>query len=199
MDLLIGTTNQGKLRELRQLLDSAPVRLLSLSDVGLATLDVPENHDTYEGNARDKAIAYARASGMPALADDTGLEVDALGGRPGVHSARYAQGADQNRYIKLLGELEGVPDAQRTARFVCVFVVAQPNSDDLLSVRGVVEGMIAHQPILGAEGFGYDSVFIPQGYSTSLATLPLEEKNSISHRGDAARKLIPLLSNLGQG
>jgi XTP/dITP diphosphohydrolase len=195
MDLLIGTTNKGKLREYKALLAEAPVKLLMLEDVGLSAFDVEENGDTIEANAIIKARAYANAGGLAALGDDTGLEVDALGGRPGVHSARYGS-SDRERCEKLLGELGHVPDEKRTARFACVLAIAFPQQENLMTVRGVVEGRIAWSMGGGSEGFGYDSVFIPDGYDITWSAIPLAEKNRISHRGEAAKQLLPLLKNL---
>ncbi len=192
MDLLLGTHNKGKLREYKALLAEASVNLLMLDDVGLSAFDVEETGNTFEANAALKAQAYANASRLPAMADDTGLEVDALGGRPGVYSARYGS-SDRERCEKLLAELANVPDDERTARFVCVIAVAQPQTDKLLTVRGTVEGRISQAIGGGNEGFGYDAVFIPDGYDVTWSAIPLAEKNRISHRGVAARKLIPLL------
>ena len=199
MDLLIGTSNPGKLREISAYLSGLNLRFLSLRDAGLESLDIEEPFETFEANAEHKARAYAQASGLAALADDTGLVVDALGGRPGVYSARYASGADQNRYLKLLGELEGVPDERRTARFVCAMAVVDPRTHAVETRRGTVEGRIAQAPSSGTEGFGYDAVFIPNGYNVTLAEIPLAEKNGISHRGDALRQLIPVLDRWSRG
>lgn len=197
MDLLIGTGNPGKLREYRVLLADLPVKLYSLEDVNLNSVDVDEPHDTYEGNAVHKGRIYAQMSGMPTLADDSGLEVDALGGRPGVYSARYAGGGDRDRYTKLLGELEGVPDEKRTARFQCVVALVFPDDRAPISVLGKVEGRIAHQPTEGgAVGFGYDFVFIPEGFDQALSALSMSEKNHLSHRGNAIRAMIPHLQAL---
>jgi non-canonical purine NTP pyrophosphatase (RdgB/HAM1 family) len=174
------------------------VKLLMLEDVGLSAFDVEETGDTLEANAIIKARAYANASGIAALGDDTGLEVDALGGRPGVYSARYGS-SDRERCEKLLGELASVAEEARTARFACVIaVVLAQEESPLIAVRGVVEGRIAYAMGGGSEGFGYDSVFIPEGYNITWSALPLIDKNRISHRGEAAKKLIPLLKNLAQ-
>ncbi|MEO8397217.1 MAG: non-canonical purine NTP pyrophosphatase, partial [Chloroflexota bacterium] len=170
--LLIGTSNPGKLREYAVLLADLPARLLSLRDAGLDSLDVEEPFETFEENAAQKARVYAKASGLLALADDTGLMVDALGGRPGVYSARYGGPTDRDRYLKLLGEMESVRDDQRTARFVCVCAVADPSGERLESARGTVEGRIARAPGDGTEGFGYDAVFVPDGYSAVLSAIP---------------------------
>lgn len=194
MDLLIGTSNPGKLREYNIILAEVPqIRLLSLRDVGLESLDIEEPFDTFAQNAIHKAKAYAQTSGLPAFADDSGVVVDALDGRPGVYSARYGGPTDRDRYMKLLGELEGVEDARRTARFVCIAALAQPNRDEVETAEGVVEGKIAFAPGENINGFGYDAVFIPQGYNAVFSTLPPDEKNGISHRGRAAAGLIPAL------
>lgn len=196
MDLLIGTSNAGKLREYAVLLRELPVKLLSLRDVGLNSLEVEEPYETFEENAAQKARVYAKASGLIAVADDTGLVVDALGGRPGVYSARYGGPTDRDRYLKLLGELVNVPDDQRTARFVCVTAAADPSGEHVASGRGTVEGWIARAPGEGTEGFGYDAVFVPDGYSVCLSAIPMAEKNQIGHRGRAARALIPALKQM---
>jgi XTP/dITP diphosphohydrolase len=196
MQLLIATSNPGKVREYQTLLAAAPVSLLGLKDVGLADMEVAEDGDTLEINASIKARAYAQASGLTALADDTGLFVDALGGAPGVYPARYG-GPDLSmaqRRQKLLAALGDTPDAQRTARFVCVIAVAQ--GDRLELVRGVCEGRIAWTEDDGPEGFGYDALFIPQGYDLPWSRIPLAEKNQISHRGQAARLIVPILQAL---
>jgi XTP/dITP diphosphohydrolase len=195
MDLILGTHNKGKLREFQALLAEAPVKLLLLADVGLADFDVDETGTTIEANAQLKAQGYADASNMLTMADDTGLEIDAMDGRPGVYAARYGN-SDRDRCEKVLAELANVPDEKRTARFVCAIVVAKPNSEPLISVRGTVEGRIAHAIASGNTGFGYDPIFIPDGYEVTLAELPSGEKNKISHRGRAAQVLIPLLKRL---
>jgi len=200
MDLLIATSNPGKLREYELLLAGIPLRLLNLRDVGLDKLAVDENADTVAANAEIKAQAYVRASGLLTLADDTGLMVDALGGAPGAFPARY--GGDgltmAQRRQKLLKELEGVPDERRTARFACVIVLAYPQTMTTTSASGVCEGRIAQQEDVGGHGFGYDAVFIPKGYDMPWSRMPMEEKNRISHRGEAARQLIPILERLAR-
>lgn len=201
MDLLIATTNPGKVREYEILLAGAPLRLLSLKDVGLAEMDVDESGATLEENASIKAKAYARASGLVALADDTGLFVDVLDGAPGVYPARYGgPGLTMpQRRARLLSELAGVPDEQRTARFACVIAVADPRADALQLVRGVCEGRIAQADDPdGREGFGYDAIFISAGYDVPWSRVPEEEKNRISHRGQAARLAIPILIALAE-
>jgi XTP/dITP diphosphohydrolase len=195
--LLIGTNNPGKLREYRQMFAADPalahIAVVSLSEVGLGDFDVDEPFETFEENARHKAIAFAARAGLPAIADDSGLQVDALGGRPGVYSKRYAPGTDADRCTKLLGELVDVPDAARTARFVCVTVGATPDGR-LIESRGVVEGHIAHAPGENSNGFGYDPIFIPEGMERAFSALPPEEKNRLSHRGRALAALLPQLA-----
>lgn len=189
--LLIGTTNKGKLREFEAILGELTadgVTLTNLRDVGLDSLELDEPYATFADNARHKAVWYARETGLIALADDSGLVVDALDGRPGVYSARYAPGSDADRIRKLLGELEGVPDEKRTARFVCALAVVDPASGRAVEAKGVVEGRIAHEPT-GTGGFGYDPIFIPEGSAISLSAMG-EEKHAISHRGRAARAAL---------
>lgn len=194
--LLLGTSNPGKLREFGVLLAELPVRLLSLRDAGLESLEVEEPYETFTENAIHKARVYADASGLPAFADDSGLNVDALGGRPGVYSARYGGPTDRDRYMKLLGELVKVSDDQRTARFVCVSAVVDAQRDIVETAEGVVTGRIARAPGDPTNGFGYDAVFVPDGYDVVFSELPSGEKNAISHRGRATRGLIPALRRL---
>ncbi len=184
--LLVATTNPGKLVEYQALLSNLPVELLYLHDVGIVE-EIPETGTTFEANAALKADGYARLSGLPTLADDSGLEVDALGGEPGVYSARYGDvGSDSERTDLVLSKLEGVPDAQRTARFVCVIVVTLPDGSHI-EARGTVEGTITYAP-RGTNGFGYDPIFgLETG--TTMAELPPPEKNMISHRAEAARAI----------
>jgi XTP/dITP diphosphohydrolase len=201
MDLLIGTHNQGKLREYQTLLADASVRVLGLDDVGLDTLDVDETGTTFEENARQKALAYAQASGLLALADDTGLVVDALDGRPGLHSARYGPPGldDRGRRQHLLVEMEPVPDERRSAHFACVIVIADPSGGETYAASGSCAGHIARQDDTdGEHGFGYDAIFVPDGYDKPWSRVTKAEKNSISHRGKAARKLIPVLKQLAE-
>ncbi len=200
VNLLVGTQNPGKQREYRDLLADLPVHWLSPADVGLADFTPEESGAMFEENARCKALAYARVANLPTLADDSGLEVDALGGAPGVLSARYAgpDATDEARYHKLLTDLAGVPDSRRTARFVCVVALALPTGE-VYTARGVLEGSIGRQP-RGTEGFGYDPVFVlPDG--RHLAELPAAEKHIISHRGRALQafkpRLLDLLAALG--
>lgn len=198
MKLLIATHNQGKKREYARLLCGLGLELTTLNEVGIHT-DVVEDGATYSENALLKARTYAALSGMLTLADDSGLEVDALGGAPGVHTARYAgAGADdRQRYSLLLHNLQGVPDAERTARFRCVIALAWPNGRTAV-VEGTCEGRIAHEP-RGANGFGYDPVFFVPEHDCTMAELPEEVKNRISHRARAAEAARALLAPSVQG
>ena len=189
--LLIATTNPGKLVEYQALLSDLPVELIYLRDVNI-TEEIPETGTTFEANAHIKADGYAHLSGIATLADDSGLEVDALNGDPGVYSARYGdRNSDQERTELVLAKLAGVPAAQRSARFVCVIVVALPNGTHF-EARGTIEGTITEAP-RGDHGFGYDPIFeIANGMTT--AELPPHEKNMISHRAAAARQIRPQLA-----
>ena len=193
--LLVATHNKGKLREYKALLQDLPVTLTYLDEVGIHE-DVPETGKTFAENAIQKARAYAAMSGLLTLADDSGLEVDALGGAPGVHSARYAgPGAtDEDRIQKLLRELDGVPPDKRTARFRCVIAVATPEGQ-VYTADGAVEGVIIDTP-RGSHGFGYDPVFFLPERGKTMAELPPEEKNRISHRARAAEAIKPVLKRL---
>lgn len=198
MDLLIGTSNVGKLHEYEALLNGLPVRLLNLRDAGLADMEVAEDATTLEENALLKVKAYSQASGLVTLADDTGLFVDALDGAPGVYPARYGGPGltMQQRRQKLLGELQGVPDLQRTARFKCVIALADPRTEKHHTVAGMCEGHIAQVESEGGSGFGYDALFMPEGYAVTWGHVPLQEKNRISHRGQAARLMVPILQSM---
>lgn len=193
--LLIATGNPGKLREFRELLAGLPAQLVSLRDLGITT-EAPESGDTYTENACFKACFYARAAGLLTLADDSGLDVDALGGQPGVQSARYGGPGldDAGRVQLLLRNLKGVPPSQRTARFVCVLALAGPGVP-AQTVRATVEGLITSEP-RGEGGFGYDPVFYVPDLGQTLAEAPLHVKHSLSHRGRAARMALPLLQRL---
>jgi XTP/dITP diphosphohydrolase len=194
--LLVATHNPGKMREYRQLLQDVPLDLVSLDDLGIAE-DVDETGNTFAENAWLKAHTYARLSGLLTLSDDSGLEVDALGGEPGIHSARYGGDScatDEDRVKLLLSKLEQVPWDQRTARFRCVIAV-DGLAGRQVSVVGSVAGMIQYEP-RGDEGFGYDPVFYLPSYQQTMAQLPLAEKNRISHRSDAARKSVEILKKL---
>jgi XTP/dITP diphosphohydrolase len=192
--LLLATTNRHKLDEYRAILSDLPFTLLSLHDIQL-DMDVEETGTTFRENAELKARAYAHASGMLSLADDSGLEVDALGGAPGVYSARFAglEATYQERFDILLAQLRDVPAEQRTARFRCVISLAEP-SGYLRSVDGTIEGVIADAP-RGKNGFGYDPIFLVPALGKTTAELTPEHKNQISHRGRAARLARELLEH----
>ena len=190
--LLIATHNPGKVREYQEILAGLPLELTYPAQEGLH-IEVAETGESFAENARLKAAAYARASGLLTLADDSGLEVDALGGEPGIHSARYAgRGAsDEERYQLLLEKLQGVPWEERIARFRCVIAVATPDGQ-VHTAEGTCEGIIAFEP-RGEHGFGYDPVFYFPEYGMTMAELPPEAKNKISHRARAAQKAREIL------
>ena len=190
--LLLATNNRGKIAEFRQLLEGCGWQLVTPAELGL-DLQVEETGQSYAENATIKAVEYARASGLAALADDSGLEVDALGGRPGVLSARYAgpDRTDRERVQALLQELEGVPDDERTARFRAVIAIAWPDGEVVL-VEGTVEGRIGREP-RGESGFGYDPIFLLPQRGVTVAQFTPDEKHAVSHRGEAARKAREVL------
>lgn len=194
VELLIATNNFGKLNEFVTLFGSLPARLVSPADLGLE-LEVAETGASYDQNARLKAEAFARASGRIAIGDDSGLEVDALGGAPGLYSARYAGpgASDADRRAKLLHELRQVP-VPRPARFRCAIAVARP-AGQIEIFEGTCEGEISLDE-RGSNGFGYDPVFFLPDYQRTLAELPAEVKNRISHRGRAAQAARPYLAEL---
>ncbi len=184
---VVATGNAGKLAEMRALLAGVPIELRGLGEVpGIA---LPPEGDDYAANAIAKAEVASRVTGLPAIGDDSGLEVDALGGRPGAQSARYGGAGldDAGRVALLLRELDGVPAQRRTARFVCVVALAVPGGETL-AVRGVCEGRILDAP-RGRGGFGYDPIFAPEGRPVSMAELAAAEKNALSHRGRAVAAL----------
>ena len=193
--LLIATNNPGKVAEFRALLECCGWTLVTPQEVGIQ-LDLDETGQTYLENATMKAVAFAKASGLTALADDSGLEVDALDGRPGILSARYAgpDRTDAERASELLKELAGVADEDRTARFRCVIAIAR-NEDNVRSVEGTVEGRIAREP-RGENGFGYDPVFLLPDRGLTAAELTPDEKHAVSHRGVAAMKARKLLESM---
>jgi XTP/dITP diphosphohydrolase len=184
----VATNNQGKLREFEALL-AFPGLIITSPGAEQVHLRVEETGRTYAENARLKATAYARASGLLTVADDSGLEVDALGGRPGLQSARFGgpHASDHNRILILLRLLAGVPLPERTARFRAVLVLAHPQGP-IIQAEGTCEGIIAFAP-RGRRGFGYDPVFYLPAFDRTMAQLPQSIKNRISHRALAARKL----------
>ena len=191
--ILVGTANPHKVVELGALLDGLGCELVLPSDAGLEGFDVDETGDTLMANAILKAMAFAARAGMPALADDSGLEVDALGGEPGVRSRRYAgeHASDADRIALVLAKLDGVPDERRTARFRSVIALAEP--DRLVGTgTGTVDGVIGDVPH-GMNGFGYDPIFLVEGRRPSMAELSPVEKNSVSHRSRAVASIRPVL------
>jgi XTP/dITP diphosphohydrolase len=204
-EIFLASRNAKKLAEMQRILaEHVPdVRVLGLDDV--PAYDEPaETEPTFEGNARLKALAAVAATGLPSLADDSGICVDALNGMPGVLSARWAGVTDADRATKdlannelLLAQLSDVPDARRTAQFRCAVVLARPTPDGV--VEEVAEGVMAGRVIRGmrgAGGFGYDVLFCADGYDLTTAELPIEEKDAISHRGKALRAIAPLVARM---
>jgi len=189
--VVVATQNAGKLREVRSLLAALPAELIALTPAWAQAL--PEEGDGYEANALAKARAVARCSGCLAVADDAGLEVEALGGRPGPHSARFGGPGldDAGRVARLLEALAAIPEARRGARFVCFAAAVHPDGRRAVT-RGVCEGKILPRPS-GGGGFGYDPVFQASGVGVSMAELSEEEKHRLSHRGSAFRELLPKL------
>jgi XTP/dITP diphosphohydrolase len=193
--LLIATNNPGKMEEYAHLLAPLGLCLRTPRDLGL-TLDLDEVGETYADNACIKAVGYQRASGLLTLADDSGLEVDALDGNPGLRSARYGGAGmdDTARYRLLLRQLRGVPWESRSARFRCVIVVATPDGKTH-SAEGVCEGVIAFEPS-GDHGFGYDPVFYLPQYARTMSQLAPASKNRISHRAQAVKRILPTLARI---
>jgi XTP/dITP diphosphohydrolase len=198
LTLVLASSNDGKLRELRALLADLPVQVLSGRDVLGEDLSVAETGSTFEENAILKARAVCRATRLISISDDSGLEVAALGGRPGVRSARFAheRATDAENNAELLKEMENVDPSERSARFRCVLALATPYSDQVQTVEGSCSGMIARAP-RGSGGFGYDPLFVvdEQG-GRSMAELTEDEKNRISHRSVAVRRLKPVVVEL---
>ena len=192
MKIILATQNQGKVRELRELLVDEDIEVLSLLDFPDFE-DVEETGVTFADNAALKARAAAQRTGLIALADDSGLEVDVLAGAPGVYSARYAgEPKDDERNIdKLLSSLEMIPEDKKTARFRCALVMSTPFGEEYLT-EGAVEGKILTER-RGSDGFGYDPVFYLPEFARTMAELTLSEKNTISHRAQAFRKVISIL------
>jgi XTP/dITP diphosphohydrolase len=224
MDLLFGTTNPGKLRELRRLVAGLPIRVLSPEDLGRPLPEVDEDGATFAANAEKKAAAWARFAGVHAVADDSGLCVDVLGGAPGVRSARWSDeepeglsspvcelpgvaaaelgpvagraARDERNNDKLLRALAAVPDERRTGEYEAVLALARPDGSIVSSVTGVCRGRIGRAR-RGTGGFGYDPLFLPEASpDRTMAELSPEEKDALSHRGHAFRRLRPVLEAL---
>ena len=200
MKIVMATTNRGKVKELEAILTHDPafadVEILTLADAGIPGFDYEETADTFEGNAVGKAVAAAQAANLPAVADDSGLCVDSLGGEPGVYSARWAgeSATEAERNRLLLERLSGVPEADRTARFVCVMAIATPDGK-LAAAEGTCDGIITSES-KGNSGFGYDPVFYVPNLGRTFAELSPVEKNMVSHRRAAINNLAPRLYDI---
>ncbi|KIH42160.1 nucleoside-triphosphate diphosphatase [Bacillus sp. A053] len=191
-EAIIATHNPGKVKEFKEILEPKGYDVKSLAEIGF-TEEIEETGHTFEENAILKAEAVAKAVNKMVIADDSGLSIDNLGGRPGVYSARYAgeQKDDQANINKVISELKGIEKEQRTARFRCALAVSIPG-EETKTVEGHVEGYIAEEP-RGEYGFGYDPIFIVKDKDKTMAELTSDEKNKISHRADALKKLSKLL------
>lgn len=193
--IVFATTNEGKVKEIKEILGDFPIEVVSMKGMGI-TADIEENGTTFEENSLIKARALAKLTGLPALADDSGLEVDYLNGEPGIYSARYL-GRDtdydyKNNYI--IDKLSGAKGEDRSARFVCVISLVLPDGREFVE-RGVVEGLIGYEQ-KGENGFGYDPIFYLPEYGKTSAELPPEKKNKISHRGKALTAMKKLIVTL---
>lgn len=200
MELLVASQNKGKIKEYARLLADTPYTIIGLQDVGLGDMDVEETGVTFLANATLKAEGYGKASGKLTLADDSGLVVDALDGRPGVYSARYGKPEfdDAGRRAYLLDEMKHIPDDQRSARFMCVIAIYNPETKTALHTQGACEGQILREERDTGHGFGYDAIFQPEGYDKTFAELEPDIKNSISHRGVAVQGVPELLEELSK-
>lgn len=190
--LLLATRNEGKKMELQEMLNDIGISVINLHDIPPLP-EVVEDGKTFKENAEKKAYETAKATGYWCLADDSGLVVDALNGQPGIYSARFAgpEASDENNNHKLLDLMKGIDESKRTARFVCCMALSTPEGETL-AVEDYCEGIILRQPV-GEQGFGYDPLFMPQGYNQSMAQLSHQEKNLISHRGKALNRMKPII------
>jgi len=187
--LVFATKNKNKLAEVSNILKNTGILICGVE----GDFDPEETGKTFEENAYIKAYEAAKIMNMPAFGDDSGLVVDALDGRPGVYSSRYAEN-DQKRIAKLLDELKDIPQEKRTARFVCAMVLVDPLGEILYSGQGTCEGIIIDSP-KGANGFGYDPIFFIPEKNATMSELKMDEKNTVSHRGKALKKIIEWLLN----
>ncbi len=194
--LLLATNNPGKLAEYRALLEGCGWELVTPAELGIQ-LPEEETGDTYEENARMKALRGAQASGLVTLADDSGLEIEALDGEPGPASARFLgeEATYRQRFDEILRRLRGLPKEKRWARFVCVIAVAEPGSQEVRFARGEAQGFIAEAP-QGEGGFGYDPIFWLPWLSATMAELPAHQKNIVSHRARAVAPARQILKEL---
>ena len=188
--LLLATANKGKIAELQKLCASEGIEVVSINDPDIPNLDVEETGATFAENAELKARAFARATELPVLADDSGLEVDAMDGGPGVKSARWVAGSDDDRNAALLEKLAN--ESNRTANFKTVVCYLENSDAEPLFFEGTISGTIA-TTLSGSEGFGYDPLFIPEGYDKTFAELGVEVKNTLSHRARAFKKAVEYL------
>ena len=194
--IVFATANEGKVKEIKEILKDFPIEVVSMKEMGI-TADIEENGSTFEENSLIKARTLVKLTGLPALADDSGLEVDYLNGEPGIYSARYL-GRDtdfdyKNNYI--INKLSDAKDKERSARFVCVISLVLPDGREFVE-RGVVEGLIGYEQ-KGENGFGYDPIFYLPEYGKTSAELSPDEKNKISHRGKALSAMKKLIMDLG--
>ena len=193
MKLVLATKNSGKVVEFRRLLDELGAKELEV--VGLDAFpeigDIEETGSTFEENSLLKARTISKLTGLPSLADDSGICVDALGGAPGLYSARYSGNGDAANNAKLLEALKDIPDSERTAYFICVAAYVRPDGFEHIE-EGRFYGKIAHQ-VVGSGGFGYDPLFVPDGLNCTSAELSAAEKDAISHRGKAMRAIAPYI------
>ncbi len=187
-EIFIGTKNEGKIKEIKEILNFSFVKWITFRELD-RWLEIEEVGKTFEENAILKGKTFARYFNLPTISDDSGLEVDALGGEPGIYSSRYSEpeSNDEKNIKKVLEKLKGVPFPERTARFRCVAAFVIPDGE-IVTAEGLCEGHIGFEP-KGEKGFGYDPIFIPLGYERTLAQFSLQEKNKISHRGKALRLL----------
>lgn len=192
--IIFATGNEGKLKEIRMILKDLPVEIVSMKEAGCA-MDIEENGSTFEENAQIKATTIGKVTGAIVLADDSGLEVDYMDKAPGIYSARFL-GEDTSYDVKnqyILDQLKDVPEAQRTARFVCAVAASFPDGT-VMTCRETVEGIIAKAPA-GAHGFGYDPIFYVPEFQCTTAQLDPDQKNEISHRGKALRKMRDMIED----
>jgi XTP/dITP diphosphohydrolase len=196
MEILIATNNQGKVKEIEKLLKDSPIKIRSLREFPQIE-DVEETEETFTGNAVLKAKTYSLKTNLWALADDSGLEVEVLNNAPGVFSARYAgnNASNEEKINKVLDEIEKSDGKQRNARFICVMALTDENGNVKMISEGECKGTIAAKPC-GINGFGYDSIFIPENFHRTFGELSDEIKQSISHRNKAIKKIIDFLRNL---
>jgi XTP/dITP diphosphohydrolase len=195
MRFVLASRNRKKIEELKRILGDLGITLLSMQDFKEIE-DIVEDGTTFEENALKKARFVARQTGLPSIADDSGLEVDALGGKPGVRSARYAgeRATDEENVKKLLSEMKGLPSSMRKARFVCFIALVFPDGKEY-TFSGYVNGYITEKPS-GNKGFGYDPVFQPEGFEKTFAEMSSDEKDRLSHRREALEKLKRFLNKL---